>query len=127
MAVSYLIDKTRRLVVTTCRDHLTFAQLQASQAQLLNDPDFNPDFNHLIDTSAITQLDVSMDEARMIASRGIFSPASRGAFVAPDPAIFGMGRMMATHHDIAKLGDEVGIFRDLEAALKWLGLDSLPR
>jgi hypothetical protein len=64
MAVSYVIDKKRRLVVTTCRDHLTFAQLQACQAQLLNDPDFNPDFKHLIDTTGITLMDVSVDEAR---------------------------------------------------------------
>ncbi|HET6177963.1 MAG TPA: hypothetical protein VFE61_13575 [Candidatus Sulfotelmatobacter sp.] len=96
MAVSYVIDKKRRLVVTTCRDHLTFAQLQACQAQLLNDPDFNPDFKHLIDTTGITLMDVS-DEAR--------------------PRHLRHGPLDGNTSRYGEAGDEVAIFRDMGSGL----------
>lgn len=127
MPVRYVIDKERRLVVTTGWDRVTSAEITATQEQLRNDPDLNPDFNHLIDTTGVTVMDVSLDDAKRIASRGVFSSVSKGAVVATTPAIFGMGRLMQVHHDIAKLADEVRTFYDRDAALKWLGVDNLSR
>lgn len=126
MPCRYVIDKERRLVITTGWDHLTFAEAKAHQDQLLIDPDFNPEFDQLIDFTAVTALDMSADEARMMARRGVYSPKSKRAFIAANPTIFGMGRLMGTHDEIAREPDQVGVFHDLDAALKWLGLDSLP-
>ena len=122
MPCAYVIDKERRLVVSTAWDRVTFAQAKDHLTQLRNDPDFNPDYNHLIDTTAITALDISLDEIKEMAMGGIFSPASRGAFVATNTAICGLARLWEAHHSMAKVGDQVCIFSDLPSALKWLGL-----
>ena len=122
----YVIDKERRLVISTGWDRLTFAQAKAHDDQLWSDPDFNPGFNQLIDTTAITTLDISADEARALARRPLFSFDSRRAFVATNTAIFGMGRLVGTHDQMMRQQPEAGIFHDRDAALKWLGLDSLP-
>jgi len=93
---------------------------------LLNDPDFDPEFNQLIDLTAVTSLDISADEARAIAGRKLFSFTSRRALVATSPAIFGMGRMMEVYNEMSEVASQVRIFYDLPSALKWLGLDGLP-
>jgi hypothetical protein len=123
----YVIDKERRLIVSTGWDRLTFAEAKAHDDQLFSDPDFNPEFNQLIDATAVTVMDMSIDEAKSLARRAIVSRTSRRAFVATNPAIFGMGRLVGTHDEIAREQEQAGVFRDLYSALKWLGLESLPQ
>lgn len=115
------------MVICTAWERLTFAEAKATQDQLKNDPEFNPEFNQLLDLTAVTVLDISTDEARMIARLVFFSPTARRAFVATSPSIFGMGRLMGTHDEMARYAEQVGIFHDRVTALKWLGLDALPR
>ncbi|SRR6266700_3927832 len=126
MLARYVIDKERRLVISTGSEQLTFSQVKTHQDQLLNDPDFDPEFNQLIDMTAVTSLDISVDEAKMIARRKLFSSTSRRAFVATSPTIFGMGRMMEAYHEMSNVASQVRVFYDLPSALKWLGLESRP-
>jgi len=123
MPASYVIDNRRRLVVTTASGCVTFAETKAHQDQLLNDPDFQPDLNQLVDCTAVTELKLSSEEARAIVERKLFSPASRRAFVSANPAIFGMGRLMEAYNDMAAAPSQVRVFRDLASARKWLGLE----
>jgi hypothetical protein len=67
-------------------------------------------------------LDISTPEARVVASRKLFSPRSRRAFVASQPTIFGMGRMLQAYHELSKATSQPAVFGDLAAAEKWLGL-----
>lgn len=126
MPLRYLIDKERRLVLTTGWDRLTFAQTQAYQDQLWNDPEFNPEFNQLVDLSALTGLGMSVDETKQIAKRSGFSEGSRRALVAPDAAVFGMSRLFGVYNEMSNTPSQIQVFRDLPSALKWLGLESLP-
>ena len=126
MPARYLIYKEQELVITTGSARLTFAEAVAHQDQLLSDPDFNPEFNQLIDLTALTSLDFSVAEAKMIAFRNPFSYTSRRAFVATNPSIFGMGRLMEVYHEMSEVVSRVRIFYDLHSALEWLGLDRLP-
>ncbi len=126
MATRHAIDKERRLVISTGSEQLTFSQVKTHQDQLLNDPDFDPEFNQLIDLTAVTSLDISVDEAKIIARRKLFSFTSRRAFVAASPSIFGMGRVMEVYNEMSNVASQVRIFYDLPSALKWLGLDRLP-
>jgi hypothetical protein len=66
-------------------------------------------------------LDISAQEARILAERRIFSRESRRAFVATKPHIFGLGRMMEIYYE--RLGD-VQVFSSMDEALKWLGADT---
>jgi hypothetical protein len=126
MPVRYVIDKESQLVVTTGLGRLTFAESLAHQDQLLNDPDFNSEFNQLIDLTAATSLDISVAEAKRLAMRNPFSSTSRRAFVATNPSIFGLGRLMEVYHEMSAVVSLVCVFYDLPSAMKWLGVDSVP-
>lgn len=122
MPLRYFIDKERRLVTTTVWGSVGFAETKAHQDQLVRDPDFNSEFNQLIDASGITSLNISIQEAKNIATQPLFSPASRRAVVATDPFIFGMARLMEAYHSNARLEAQVTVFYDHDSALEWLGL-----
>ncbi len=126
MPARYVILKELRLVINYGWGHLTFADFRGQQESLVKDPEFDPSFNQLVDVSETTSFDLSIEEAKTIARRGIFLPSSRRAVVATDPAVFAMGRLMDVYHSMATQRNHVSVFYDREAALKWLGLDSLP-
>jgi len=126
MPCSYAIYKERRLVITKVWDRVTFFEIRSHQEQFRNDPDFDPQFNLLIDATAATALDVSTDEARTIASQGLFSPVSRRAFLASNPAIFGMARLMGVYHAMSTKQEQLRVFYDRALALQWLGLKDDP-
>ena len=51
MSGQHMIDKRPRLIV-----------MKTHQAQLLSDPDCDPEFKELLDLSAVTGMDISADE-----------------------------------------------------------------
>ena len=125
MPARYVIDKERRLVISTGWDRVTCAEILAHRDQLTRDPDFDPDFNQLVDGRAVTALDITLDKANAIASRTPFSPQSRRAFVASDLMILGLVRLMETYAQRTEGREQVRVFHDLPAALQWLGLQAV--
>jgi len=117
MKVSYSIDKQRRLILTTAEGRVVFDDIKEHQDRMLGDPDFDMNFDQLIDTTAATTVDISADEARVLASRRIVSPDSRRAFVAIQPHIFGLGRMMASYHEPLA---HAQVFDSMYEAVKWI-------
>jgi len=67
-----------------------------------------------------------MAEAKVFASQTVFSPKSRRAFVASNLLILGVARLMETYARMGKGREQVSVFHDRTAALKWLGLDNVP-
>lgn len=127
MPVQYVIDKERRLVISTAWGRVTFSEGREHQERLKNDPDFHSDFNQFLDATAVTTLDISSDEARILAGTSPhFSPSSRRAWVAPSAFLFGIGRMIQTYREMAGGTEQFRVFNDRDEALKWLGLDALP-
>jgi hypothetical protein len=120
MSGKYTIDKSQRLVVTIWEGVVGLADIEDHQNRLLDDPAFDPSFDHLIDTRAITDIDLSSGEVRIAAYRKIFS--GRRAIVASQAHIYGVGRMMQVYHE--KLA-ELHVFYSMEEALDWLGRDLL--
>ncbi len=111
MPARYVIDKEQQLVISIGSDRLTFAEVTTHQDQLRNDPDFNSELNQLIDLRAATSLDLSVDEAKInCPPPAIFTDIQR-AFVATNPAIFGMGRMMEAYNELSNVASQVGILR----------------
>jgi hypothetical protein len=127
MPCSYVVDKQKRLVLTTAWNRVTFAEAKHHQDQLKDDPSFDPDFNQLLDASAVTAIDMTVAEIKRLARRHIFSSTSRRAFVATSPDVFGVGRLMGAHLEMGRAPLQIHIFYDLAAALEWLGLDADPR
>jgi hypothetical protein len=118
----YVIDKERRLVISIGWGLLTYDEIKAHDDQLENDHDFKPEFDQLADLTKVATLDISAEQGKTIARRNLFSGTSRRAWVASDPSIYGMGRLMATYHEMALNSSDGRAFYDLPAALKWLGL-----
>jgi hypothetical protein len=117
--IRYAIDKQRRLILTTAEGRVTFDDVRDHQGRLLADPDFDASFDQLIDATAATKFEISADQARILAKRCIFSPKSRRAFVATEPHIFGLGRMMEIYREGLEYAD-VHVFYSMDEALKWL-------
>lgn len=128
MPVKYVIDKERRPVISTAWGRVTFAEARAHQERLRGDPDFHPEFNQFLDATAVTALDISSEEAKTIGRNSPhFSASSRRAWVAASALLFGMGRMIGIYREMAGGAEQFRVFNDREQALKWLGLDALPR
>jgi len=119
---SYVVYKKHRLVVSTGTGRVTYDEIKARQDQTKGDPDFNSDFNQIVDLRAATTVDLTVDQARELASRNIFSPTSLRAFIATTPAVFGMGRMWESYTEIAQKTSQIRIFSNLLSAIDWLGL-----
>jgi len=56
---------------------------------------------------------------------GFFLTAKR-AFLAGNPAAFGMSRMWEILTELSQNPSQIHVFYDLPSALKWLGLEALP-
>ena len=126
MPARYLILLDQRLVVSIGWGHLTFSDLRSQQDAFKNDPLFDPTLDQLVDLSQVELLELTTDQAKTIAGRAMFRASSRRAVIAKDPAIFGTARMMDAHHSVATGRNHLRVFYDRDAALKWLGFDSLP-
>jgi len=126
MPYNYHIEKAQRLVISTARDCVTYAEIRDHQDQLLFDRHFNPDFNQLIDGTRTTALEISSDEAMMVALRQIFSGTSRRAYVSPGPTVPGVGLLMATYQDARMISSLIRVFYDIPSAFNWLQLEADP-
>ncbi len=124
MPCRYVIDKERRVVFTTAWGRVTFAEAKDHDDRLRKDPDFSPDFNQLIDTTALTELIMNIEEARRLASHGVFlSRSSRRVFLVTQPSIFVMGQLLEVYSQMAGRQDQIQVLYDRDAALDWLGIE----
>ncbi len=122
MPVDYRIEDSRRLVITSAQGRVTFAEIEAQRDRMLSDPHLDPSFDQLIDAIAVTHLDITGEQGRVLGSRSVFSSASKRAFVAKDPHVFGLGRLITTNQTLIEGGSEVNVFSNLDLALEWLAL-----
>jgi hypothetical protein len=124
MAWNYVIDKDKKLVVTTATEIVTAADFEEHQNRLINDPDFDSSFSQLADLSEVTQLELDSGTIARLSHRNMFSPLSRRAFVVADSLGHGLIRMFSTYRDINGGGENIQIFRDRNQALRWLGQET---
>ena len=64
MPFSYVVYAKHRLVISTGSDLVTWKEIRARQDQTKTDPEFNPEFNQLVDLRAVTGFDMTSDQAR---------------------------------------------------------------
>jgi hypothetical protein len=127
MPCDYVIDRERRLVLSTAWDVLTAAEALDHQNRLRNDADFNPDFSQLGDGTRVTKIEANPLDVQMLAERTIFSPGSRRAFVTSRTAHFGVLRMFQVYRELAGVGEQIQVFHDTTSALEWLNEVKIPQ
>jgi len=120
---TYTVEGPRRLVRIHIDTRLLPDEIPAMVQELSSDPRITPDFVELIDCSAMSAVeDLRPDRIRSRAA-GPLARVARRAFVAPQPAVYGMCRMFATYFEMANRPEPVGVFRTIREAEEWLGLD----
>lgn len=126
MPISYSISAPDNLVATKAEGTLTDADIIDHKERLSVDPDFAPGMLELSDVRDVTSLEVTPEGIRRFTAfdKGN-SESDRGhrlAIVASEDFIFGMARMYQMQ---APEGDQAGVsvFRSIEEARSWLGLD----
>lgn len=122
MPATFEIDHDARLVRSRAWGVLVDDDLAGTQSGVRADPRFEPDYSQLFDFSAVTEVRVTREGLRALASRSPFGPASRRAMVVPDDLAFGMARM----YQLLSGRDPEFFrpFRSVEAAMRWLGGDA---
>ena len=119
MPASYVIDKQRRLVISTARGTLTAEESKQHQDRLLSDPNFDPTFNQILDFTGASSIQLSEETIHFLAVRHLFHSPSRRAILsnADQAEILDKWKSLRAQF----LGTEkVEIFFDLDQALRWL-------
>ena len=124
MPAKFEIDKLNRIVRSEAWGELTPADLRDHRERLLAHPDFNPDFDQIIDFSDVTSVELTGGQIHSSTLDTLFSSKSRRAFVAPTPTVFGLARMYETYYSMLENAASVRIFHDKSSALQWLERDN---
>ena len=116
----YVIDQTRRMVLTYGDRVADYAAAAAHQDLLLSDPQFDPAFNQLADFTMVEKVDMNAEELQRLAQRDIFAAGTRRAGVVRSPLVYGLLRMFAVYRHIHGGHELMDVFFQPWAAVKWL-------
>ena len=119
MPSAYVIDSSRRLVLSRSWGVVTGEEMLSLIQAAVTDPHFHPDFSQLVDMRAVSEVEVTTDFVRLFVAKSNLGAASRRALVAGSDVVYGMARIYGTLLD-GRPG-EFRIFHDLQLALEWLG------
>src|ERR1700743_1375558 len=112
MPVQYFIDCKARLVTTVFFGIFTDSDVWHLIDQLRKDPEYDPDFDELIDCTGVTENLVSAGTLSAVRS----SPKPKRAVVAPSPKNYGIARMFQA----LQVNQQIEVFKTLEEAREWL-------
>ncbi len=122
MPGSYLINVTDGIVFTRGWGTLADDEIKAHAETLKADPRFKRTFRQIgvfIEADAII---LTAEAIRIVALNNPFPPDARRAFVVSTDEAYGLARMFMRYLDADP--KQFGIFRDMEPALEWVGLDA---
>lgn len=120
MPARYTIDKAQRTVFMTIRGKLDMADVRDVVGRLIQDPDFDPVFQELVDARDMTLPNLFYEDFQSISDHvDPFSHQSRRAIVAPEGVLYGIARM----YQLIRGGENTRVFSSRDEALAWLGLE----
>ena len=121
MPASHRIDSSQRLVIRTFEGVLTDEDLLQDQASMRSAPSYKPEYPQLIDARGVERAEITTEVIRDLAHASPGAPQARRAFVVASDLAFGLARMFEIQR--ADAPEEVRVFRDMNQARTWLGLD----
>lgn len=129
MPLEYRIDRERRVVFATAARTLSDDDLFAYQREVWSRGDL-AGFDEVVDLGGAEELAVSSGDrvralAELASTMDVPGSSSRLAIVAPQDFAYGFARMFETYRTMNPRGAKtVSVFRSMQAALDWLGLES---
>jgi len=132
MPIHYTIDHGHRLVVAAAEGTVTDEDVFGHQREVWSRTELAW-YDEIIDMThaaaiAVPHGDRVRDLAKLSASMDPAGPTSRFAIVAPGDLAFGLGRMFQTLRSLeTNSRKQVGVFRTLEEAMSFLGLQKPPK
>ncbi len=121
MAASYRVDSAAGTVFASLEGSINEKELLRYAQLLINDPDFSPSFDQVMDISSAVAFSGDADAPRTVAPFDPFSESSRWSFVVGNALQYGLLRMFIGQ---AGLDHEYALFFDQAQARAWLGLDA---
>jgi hypothetical protein len=121
MPYAYVIDPEHHLVETRRWGTVSTAEIAGLYDDLRLDPAFSPRLDQLADLTGMEEVSVDVGTIREMARLLIFEKGRKRAFVVAKDVHYGLVRMFAAHAQLE--GQQVGVFRDLVNARKWLGIE----
>ena len=128
MPLDYRIDRERRIVFATATRTLSDEDVFAYQREVWSRGDL-AGYDEIVDVGLAEDLVVSSgDRVRALAdlasAMDVPGASSRLAIVAPQDLAYGFARMFETYRTMNQSGVKVvSVFRSMQAALDWLGLE----
>jgi len=122
MALTQVVDATRRLVINVASGTVNAQDMIDNQLALRNDEAFAGSFRSLVDLRRVVDIDVSGEELRALAATSPFDPGVRRAYVVTSRAQFGVTRLYQ-----AIINADASIYRIFEnwdEAVTWLEADA---
>jgi len=125
MSLRYKIIESKGLVYVVGADVVTFSALMSHIQALSKDPRYKAPMKKLVDYRNITGKELKTRELNLYAQakaelKDVFRE-EKCAIVAPRDLDFGLCRVHAALVEAS--GIETGVFRDLDQALSWLGVE----
>lgn len=125
MPITYEINKEQGVIYTTATGSLDDTDIAAFKQKLTSDPDYRPGMKELSDVRGVDEFRVTAAGISRFAGMDEDSEdmvkEHRLAIIATEDVIFGMARMYQFQTEKSK--PNVQIFRDLQQAREWLGLE----
>ena len=126
MPYSFVVDREHRLVISTGSGLVTAEEIVACLHRGRDDSEFPHDFNELVDLREAVDIQVSTQDVKAFVDFRVFSPQTKHALVATAPVTFGMCRLFCSYHEMLRGPEpQFQVFRELPAAIEWLGLPGL--
>ena len=121
MPASYLIDQERGVVFSRGWGVLTDEEILAHAKVLRADARLTPGLRQVADFRDVTTLGVTSEGVRRAAKNNPWGPDARRSMIAPLDETLGMLRMFGIYLNADT--SQFRIFRSLEPAMEWVGLD----
>jgi len=92
--------------------------VQGIRSVVMQDADFNPEFNVIEDVTEVVDVKLDFQEMSQIAGKSVIKKKTRRAFVAKTDLQYGLARSYQTLSEAE--GQEFMVFRDFDAAMIWV-------
>jgi hypothetical protein len=127
MPIRIRVDAAARVRHSVLEGTVGDDELVDAYAVVLNDPDFDPTLNDLVDARAVRRVDVTPAGVRRLADLvqqiDRHSLPTKVAVVAADDVAYDMARMYEAFRTAQNAPAEHRVFRDMAEARQWLGLE----